>query len=249
MALLPVARFCAQHPSGAPAPDRGSSGGPRKLGTPAGWSPALAGTGRTMRYAWSFGASALPLVMTAIHAGHDLRPDIAARVAIDDDTRRREEDPFTDRITRAGGIPVVVHRSRFEVDLNRPRGTCVYVTPEQSWGSRRVARAAHRRPGRVLAASARRVLRDARRPPRRPRGTGTLRRPGRPLLQPSTRRGRRAARATGGQSRGQHRHRIARSTTAGVSVVDRFMETARPPGRGRPSTRRPRERPCSRAAT
>ena len=27
----------------------------------------------------------------------------------------------------------MVHRSRFEVDLNRPRHQCVYVTPEQAW--------------------------------------------------------------------------------------------------------------------
>jgi N-formylglutamate amidohydrolase len=83
---------------------------------------------------WSFGASALPLVMTAIHAGHDLRPELAERMAIDHDTRLREEDPFTERVTRAGGLPVAVYRSRFEVDLNRPRDRCVYITPEESWG-------------------------------------------------------------------------------------------------------------------
>jgi N-formylglutamate amidohydrolase len=87
-----------------------------------------------MRDAWSLGFSALPLVTTAIHAGHDLRPEIAARVALDGRTRRREEDPFTDRITQAGGTPVVVHRSRFEVDLNRPRHRCVYVDPSSAWG-------------------------------------------------------------------------------------------------------------------
>lgn len=87
-----------------------------------------------MRDAWSFGTSALPLVTTAIHAGHDLRPEVATHIAIDDRTRRREEDPFTDRITRAGGVPVIAHRSRFEVDLNRPREACVYTTPEVAWG-------------------------------------------------------------------------------------------------------------------
>ena len=87
-----------------------------------------------MRDAWSFGASALPLVVTAIHAGHDLRPAIAERMALDDRTRRREEDPFTDCITRAGGLPIVVHRSRFEVDLNRPRHKCVYEHPDDAWG-------------------------------------------------------------------------------------------------------------------
>jgi len=87
-----------------------------------------------MRDAWSFGASVLPLVMTAIHAGHDLRPEIEEQVALDERTRRREEDPFTDRITRAGGLPIVVHRSRFEVDLNRPRHRSVYERPEDAWG-------------------------------------------------------------------------------------------------------------------
>jgi N-formylglutamate amidohydrolase len=86
-----------------------------------------------MRDAWSFGRSVLPLVSTAIHAGHDLRPEVAARMALDDATRRREEDPFTDRLTDAGGLPIVVHRSRFEVDLNRPRHACVYTSPEMSW--------------------------------------------------------------------------------------------------------------------
>ena len=87
-----------------------------------------------MRDAWSFGSSALPLVTTAIHAGHDLRPELAERIALDPQERRREEDPFTDRITRAAGLPVVVHRSRFEVDLNRARHACVYTAPEEAWG-------------------------------------------------------------------------------------------------------------------
>jgi N-formylglutamate amidohydrolase len=87
-----------------------------------------------MREAWWYGESALPLVTTAIHAGHDLRPEIAERIALAPDVRRREEDPHTDRITAAGGRPLIVHRSRFEVDLNRPRHTCVYRGPDEAWG-------------------------------------------------------------------------------------------------------------------
>ena len=87
-----------------------------------------------MDEAFSIGASVLPLVTTAIHAGHDLRPELAARTALNGSTRRREEDPFTDRLTAAGGAPVVVHRSRFEVDLNRPRHQAVYTTPDTCWG-------------------------------------------------------------------------------------------------------------------
>jgi N-formylglutamate amidohydrolase len=80
------------------------------------------------------GTSQLPLVTTAIHAGHALRPELAERTALDDDVRRREEDPYTDRVTAAGGLPIIVHRSRFEVDLNRPRDAAVYATPADCWG-------------------------------------------------------------------------------------------------------------------
>jgi N-formylglutamate amidohydrolase len=72
--------------------------------------------------------------MTAIHAGHDLRPAVQANIALDDATRLREEDPYTDRLTAAAGTSVVVHRSRFEVDLNRPRDGAVYSTPDTAWG-------------------------------------------------------------------------------------------------------------------
>lgn len=80
------------------------------------------------------GHSALPLVTTAIHAGHELRPEVADRMALGESARLREEDPFTDRLTAIGGVPVVATRSRFEVDLNRPREAAVYVTPEDAWG-------------------------------------------------------------------------------------------------------------------
>jgi N-formylglutamate amidohydrolase len=74
-----------------------------------------------------------PLVTTAIHAGHDLRPEVADLVMVDESTRLREEDPFTDRLAVVG-TRVIVHRSRFEVDLNRPRHEAVYRTPEDAWG-------------------------------------------------------------------------------------------------------------------
>jgi N-formylglutamate deformylase len=84
---------------------------------------------------FTFGPTAtVPIVTTAIHAGHDLRPEIAARIALDEHTLLREEDPFTDRIAAAGGTRAVVDRSRFEVDLNRPRDEAVYTTPDTAWG-------------------------------------------------------------------------------------------------------------------
>ena len=71
---------------------------------------------------------------TAVHAGHELRPAIAARMAIDDDTRLREEDPFTDHLLGEVGTRVSVRRSRFEVDLNRSRDAAVYLEPADAWG-------------------------------------------------------------------------------------------------------------------
>ena len=83
----------------------------------------------------SFDDSGNAVVATAIHAGHDLRPSVAARTALDPSTRLREEDPFTDRLTAIDGVAAVaVHRSRFEVDLNRPRESAVYRTPDDAWG-------------------------------------------------------------------------------------------------------------------
>jgi N-formylglutamate amidohydrolase len=76
----------------------------------------------------------LPVFATAIHAGHDVRDDLRGFLALDDATRLREEDPFTDRLTSLGGGTAVVHRSRFEVDLNRPRDRAVYRTPDDAWG-------------------------------------------------------------------------------------------------------------------
>lgn len=74
------------------------------------------------------------IIATSLHAGHDLRPEIAAAMVLPEDVRFREEDPYTDLI--AGVVPsrVVTHRSRFEVDLNRPVETSVYLDPDDAWG-------------------------------------------------------------------------------------------------------------------
>jgi N-formylglutamate amidohydrolase len=74
------------------------------------------------------------LVSTAIHAGHGLRPEVAARIGLDESERLREEDPYTDLLLGDLGTRIVVHRSRFEVDLNRPRESSVYLAPEDAWG-------------------------------------------------------------------------------------------------------------------
>lgn len=74
------------------------------------------------------------LVAVAIHAGHAVREEVARHLALDDDGRLREEDPFTDAWTAIAPTRVVALRSRFEVDLNRPREKAVYRRPEDAWG-------------------------------------------------------------------------------------------------------------------
>jgi hypothetical protein len=73
-------------------------------------------------------------VATAIHDGHELRTEAASAMALPDADRLREEDPFTAQAVLDVPAHVVVHRSRFEFDLNRPPDGAVYRTPEQSWG-------------------------------------------------------------------------------------------------------------------
>jgi N-formylglutamate amidohydrolase len=73
-------------------------------------------------------------VATAVHAGHDVRPEIADLLALGEDDRLREEDPYTERLTACAEFRAVVSRSRFEVDLNRSRAEAVYLDPEQAWG-------------------------------------------------------------------------------------------------------------------
>jgi N-formylglutamate amidohydrolase len=82
-----------------------------------------------------------PVVGFALHAGHGVRPGLEDYFAVDDDARLREEDPFTARMVPEGLALVEVLRSRFEVDLNRPRLRAVYQGPEDSWGLRVYRRA------------------------------------------------------------------------------------------------------------
>lgn len=73
------------------------------------------------------------VVATAIHNGHDLRKGVASHMSLDAATRLREEDPFTDFFASAFPYSAIVHRSRFEVDLNRPRDSAIYQNAEDSW--------------------------------------------------------------------------------------------------------------------
>lgn len=75
-----------------------------------------------------------PLISSAIHSGHAMRPEVAALTALDDRQRLREEDPHTDVLADVAPTQIIGRRSRFEVDLNRPRSQAIYLTPEEAWG-------------------------------------------------------------------------------------------------------------------
>jgi hypothetical protein len=75
-----------------------------------------------------------PIIAVANHAGHELRPEIAALMALNEADRLCEEDPYTDEWAAAFPTHILMQRSRFEVDLNRSRDTAVYRTPDDAWG-------------------------------------------------------------------------------------------------------------------
>ena len=83
---------------------------------------------------WSITEGDGPLVATAIHNGHEMRSEIANQIALKEPDRLREEDPFTGAWAVIAPTRIVVRRSRFEVDLNRPRENAVYIRPEDAWG-------------------------------------------------------------------------------------------------------------------
>ena len=75
-----------------------------------------------------------PVIAVANHNGHELRSEVAALSVLDEASRLREEDPFTGEWAEVVPTSLVAQRSRFEVDLNRPRETAVYMTPDDAWG-------------------------------------------------------------------------------------------------------------------
>ncbi len=89
-----------------------------------------------MNRPWSMSPGSGPLIATAIHDGHDVREEVAALLAVSEEERLREEDPFTGDWTQVAPTRIVAHRSRFEMDLNRPRAKAVYRQPQDAWGLR-----------------------------------------------------------------------------------------------------------------
>jgi hypothetical protein len=83
---------------------------------------------------WPIRRGDQPLLATAIHDGHEIRPELVDLLAISEADRLREEDPFTARWTTVAANRIVARRSRFEVDLNRPPEQAVYQVPDDAWG-------------------------------------------------------------------------------------------------------------------
>ena len=83
---------------------------------------------------WTVQRGPGPVLATAIHDGNELRDEVARAMVLPEGDRLREEDPFTGQAIVDVPTHIVVHRSRFECDLNRGPVDAVYERPEQSWG-------------------------------------------------------------------------------------------------------------------
>ncbi|WP_332304059.1 N-formylglutamate amidohydrolase [Rhizobium sp. GR12] len=83
---------------------------------------------------WSIDFGNSPVIGTAIHDGHFIRPAVVSWMALSPEQRLREEDPFTGEMIAGLTNRIVVHHSRFEADLNRASDQAIYLKPEQSWG-------------------------------------------------------------------------------------------------------------------
>lgn len=73
----------------------------------------------------------VPYVCTAIHAGHDLNQVLKDNCLISAANRKKEEDPYTDKLIDSFPIVLVAMNSRYEYDLNRKSQKCIY---EEAWG-------------------------------------------------------------------------------------------------------------------
>jgi N-formylglutamate deformylase len=84
--------------------------------------------------AWTIVEGGGPVVALAVHAGNEVRAEALRHMSIRRWQRFVEEDPYTDQLTDVAGTSIVVHRSRFELDLNRARERAVYRSSGDAWG-------------------------------------------------------------------------------------------------------------------
>lgn len=77
-----------------------------------------------------------PIIGVALHHSHRVRDEIQKRMAISATDRLYEEDPETHRFLRLTTHRLTPNQSRYEVDLNRPPHTAIYLSPEMAWGNK-----------------------------------------------------------------------------------------------------------------
>jgi N-formylglutamate amidohydrolase len=76
----------------------------------------------------------VPYLVTAIHAGHNVREELLPLMQLSEEERRFEEDTATDRIIAGCASTISAQDSRSEYDLNRPPDLALPLTPERFWG-------------------------------------------------------------------------------------------------------------------
>lgn len=75
-----------------------------------------------------------PIIALALHDGHFLPERLLPYMKLNHQERFREEDPYTGYMADLPVNQVIVHSSRFLVDLNRLEGKAIYKNPEDAWG-------------------------------------------------------------------------------------------------------------------
>lgn len=75
-----------------------------------------------------------PCLVTAIHAGHQVRKELLPLMSISEKDRLFEEDAATDLIISLCPNIIWGLDSRAEYDLNRPSGLALPLTAERFWG-------------------------------------------------------------------------------------------------------------------
>jgi hypothetical protein len=70
----------------------------------------------------------------ALHAGHQVRPELKESIEINTEDRYREEDPYTNRFIKHFPIQIIGCDSRFEYDLNRDQISAIYDVFKKEWG-------------------------------------------------------------------------------------------------------------------
>jgi len=75
-----------------------------------------------------------PFWVFAIHDGHHIDADLLDYIALDEETRLREEDPYTAILAELPFNRFISATSRFQLDINRSRQDAIYLSPDQAWG-------------------------------------------------------------------------------------------------------------------